>query len=405
MKQTADTPFLLRAIAAGFEMALLPIFIIFALRSRFKKKPIDIGIGPVPLISHPYHKQALQQYGYTVETFVATIWFVTDNFDVRADKIFGSRNRFLRLPALYLAHIYLAFLTLSRYRCLYFYFNGGPLGLGSVILRRFEPFFYRLAGVKVVVMAYGGDVQELTRSPNLLFKDAYGNDYPRHRFRRGRVSADIDRWTKYANHVIGGCEWVDYMYHWDTIMLSHFAIDIQQWMPSGQDSGRASGADRKLRILHAPNHRRLKGSQYFVDACRELVAEGEAIELVLLEGVPNDRIRDVMASVDVVADQLVIGWYAMFAIEAMAMGKPVLCYLRPDLVDLYIDAGLVNAGEIPIINCSPSTVKETIRRLATHPEELPALGRQSRQFVENHHSLDSIGAVFDRVNRSIGLKR
>jgi glycosyltransferase involved in cell wall biosynthesis len=391
------------AILAAIEIALIPVFFAFALRSRFRTKPIDVGIGPVPLISHPYHKQALQRYGYSVETFVASVWFVTEKFDVRADKIVGSQNRYLKGPTSFLAHIYLAFLTLSRYRCLYVYFNGGPLGIGTRILRRFEPLLYRLAGVKVVVMAYGTDVQELTRSPNLLFKNAYGKDYPQHRLVRRRLAADIDRWTKWANHIIGGCEWVDYMYHWDTLTLSHFAIDTEQWKPADRIGEATSSAGRKLRILHAPNHRALKGSQYFMEACHELAAEGVPVELVLLEGVPNDQIRDVMTTVDIVADQLVIGWYAMFAIEAMAMGKPVLCYLRPDLVDLYVGAGLVQPGEIPIINCSPLTVKETIRGLAMHPDELLALGPRSREFVENHHSLESIGAVFDRINRSIGI--
>jgi hypothetical protein len=82
----------------------------------------------------------------------------------------------------------------------------------------------------------------------------------------------------------------------------------------------------------------------------------------------------------------------------------VLCYLRPDLVDLYVGAGLVKPDEIPIINCSPLTVKETIRDLLARRDELPELGQRSRAFVENHHSLESIGAVFDRINRSIGVE-
>jgi hypothetical protein len=263
---------------------------------------------------------------------------------------------------------------------------------------------YRLAGVKVVVTAYGADVQELTRSPNLLFKDVYGHDYPAHRLHRTQIAEDIDRWTKHADHIIGGCEWVDYMYHWDTLMLSHFAIDTEHWKPLSLNAQPAPAVDRKLRILHAPNHRALKGTRYFIEACHELAAEGEPVELILLEGVPNERVREVMATVDVVADQLVIGWYAMFAIEAMAMGKPVLCFLRPDLIDLYVGAGLIKPDEIPIVNCSPFTVKETIRDLVGRRDELPDLGRRSRTFVVNHHSPDSIGAVFDRINRSIGVK-
>ena len=30
-----------------------------------------------------------------------------------------------------------------------------------------------------------------------------------------------------------------------------------------------------------------------------------------------------------IADQFLIGAYALFAIEGMALGKPVVCYLKP----------------------------------------------------------------------------
>ena len=111
-----------------------------------------------------------------------------------------------------------------------------------------------------------------------------------------------------------------------------------------------------------------------------------------------------MRSADVVADQLVIGWYAMFAMEAMALGKPVLCYLREDLKRFYIDAGLVHPGEIPIVECSPTDVKEVIKGLVMHREALGEIGRRSRAFIEKHHSLESVGAIFSAINRSIGLK-
>ena len=38
---------------------------------------------------------------------------------------------------------------------------------------------------------------------------------------------NIDRWTTHSDHVISGCDWVDYMHHWDTLMSAHFSIDIE----------------------------------------------------------------------------------------------------------------------------------------------------------------------------------
>jgi hypothetical protein len=87
----------------------------------------------------------------------------------------------------------------------------------------------------------------------------------------------------------------------------------------------------------------------------------------------------------------------------MAMGKPVLCYLRPDLEALYIGAGLVGVDEIPIVRCSPCTVKEHIRELALNRAKLGGIGKRSREFVLKHHSMQAVGKVFDIINGSLGI--
>ena len=385
------------------EIILTPILFLIAFCCRFRRKGIDVGLGPEPLINNLYHKKALEHYGYSAQTFVADVYFITDEFDVRSDKIFDGKPLYLRKPLKYLACLHLFILSLLRYKCLFIYFTGGPLGLATALLWRIEPLLYRLAKLKIVVMPYGGDVQELSRSANLLYKCAISVDYPEHRFRRKRIASRIDLWTRRADHVISGCEWVDYMYYWDTLMLAHFSIDTDVWKPAVAHETTSPAKAGKLKILHAPNHRAIKGTQYFLDAVKELREEGLEIELILLERVPNEEVKQAMASADIVADQLIIGWYAMFALEGMAMGKPVLCYLREDLQQLYIASDLVCANEIPIINCSPATVKEAIRALVSDRDRLAEIGKRSREYVIEHHSTQAVGKVFDRINRSIGL--
>ncbi len=389
-----------RILVEFIALVSLPALFVGTLFARLRQRRVDIGLGPEPLINNIYHKKALQWYGYTVETFVCQVYYITDQFDVRFDREFSSDGKFrFILPYTFWKYIFAYFYSIIRYRCVYFYFNGGPLGLLSRLLGRLEPYLYHLAGVKVVMMPYGGDVQDLSRSPNLLYKHALAHDYPDHRFRRSKIAASIDTWTRGADHIISGCEWVDYMYHWDTLMLGHFSIDTDQWKPPPD----VQTNPRPIRILHAPNHKMIKGTQFFIDAVNDLCAEGLSVELVILERVPNARVQEVMASVDIVADQLVIGWYAMFALEAMAMGKPVLCYLRPDLEDLYLAAGLIKPNEIPILNCTPLTVKETMRRLVIDREFRQDAGRRSRIFVLDHHSIQVVGKVFDSINRSINI--
>jgi glycosyltransferase involved in cell wall biosynthesis len=403
MKEGMKMAFLKSVGLMFADMIVFFPLLLLSIIARFAKKPWDIGLGPEPLVSHIYHKKAFELYGYRTETFVADVYFITDEFDLRGHKILPIKRLFPGLK--YLIYLYLFAASLFRYRCLYLYFNGGPLGLATSLLWRVEPFLYWIAKVKVVVMPYGGDVQEMSRAPNLLYKHAMSCDYPVHRFRRGRIAAKIDLWTRYADHIIAGCDWVYYLYHWDTLMMAHFSIDMEAWKPvpiAGDPL--PSSAKRKLRIFHAPNHRAIKGTAHILRAVDELIEEGLDIELILAERVSNQEIKRLMAAADIVVDQLIVGWYAMFAIEAMAMEKPVLCYLRQDLMELFVTSGLVAADEIPILNCSPLTIKETLRSLVLNRDELPDIGKRSRAYVMKHHSIQVVGKVFDEINRSIGLK-
>lgn len=377
-----------------FEALCLPLLVGAAMLFRVWRKEIDVGLGPYPLINNVYHKRALQRAGYTAETFVSQVWYITNDFDVRFDRHWLSANRIARLLFL---DLYLFIWSARRYRVLVIYFDGGPFGLGTSFLWRLEPHLYRLAGVRTIVLPYGSDVQAMSRSPNLLFKHAVSMDYPGHRARHRHIQGMIDVWSEYADHTVSGCEWVDYMHHWDTLMISHFSIELPP-EPATQVPARAGC----MSVLHAPNHREIKGTRHVERAVKELNAEGLDIELIIVERVPNAEVRRLIQSCDLVIDQLVIGWYAMFAIEAMASGKPVICNLRADLGALYVGAGLLESfEEIPIIRADVLSLKAVLRRLYQNRTELDMAGARGRAYVEKHHSTGSISRVFSTILRPL----
>jgi glycosyltransferase involved in cell wall biosynthesis len=83
----------------------------------------------------------------------------------------------------------------------------------------------------------------------------------------------------------------------------------------------------------------------------------------------------------------------------MALGKPVVCYLRPDLVDLY---SLYSwAKECPIVNTSPDQIEQNLAWLLDHKRERERLGREGKDFVEKHHSLKAMGATYDAIIRKV----
>ena len=380
---------------------LWPLLCLLSLVAGLKRKPVDVGLGPHPLINNVYHKKALTRRGYTAETFVYKTYYITDDFDIDIERRFGLAS--LPLPANRLIAALLAFaLAVWRYRLLYIYFNGGPLSVLPGFLGRSEALFFHLAGVKTVVMPYGSDVQDMTRSPNLYFKHAMTLSYPARLSPHRRVARNIDYWTANAHHVLSGVEWVDYMPHWDTLMLGHFSIDCDEIRPAPPSAPYVAGA-RPLRILHAPNHRHLKGTDALLSAVGDLKRRGHAVDLVLVERKPNREVLAEIARADLIVDQLVIGWYAMLALEAMALGKPVVCHIRDDLAGLYQKAGLLGADELPFLNADVLSIGALIERAVAGAYDLAEIGRKGRRFVERHHSLAAVGATFDRINRSIGV--
>lgn len=379
------------------------LIIIFAKISRQKgNREFDIGLGPEPMINNIYHKLALQNAGYSAETFVNQVYFITTEFDYRADLIFEKKSRFLQRYKNY----HLLIRSFFKYRCVYLYFTGGPFDVGFP-LKKYEPIYYKLAGIKVVMLPYGGDVNIMDYCPNLNFKHALDNDYPSFHLRRNINEKQVRLWTTNADHVVSGCDWVDYMYHWDTLTLAHFSIDLKRFNKYKDKidlSTREFTKSKPLKILHAPNHKMTKGSSFFMEAVDELKKEGFPIELILMEGKSNDEVLEVMSQVDIVADQLIIGWYAMFSLESMAMGKPVICYLREDLIELYLFSGnLASKEEIPHINCKFNEVKEAIIDILNYETDLQSLGEKGLKFVEKYHSIEAIGKIFGEINSSMGI--
>lgn len=373
-------------------VVFLPIVLITVL-SRWVSRPIDIGLGPLPTINSRYHKQCLERFGYQCETFVYHTWYFTEDFDVNFSKF---------CPRAFGPYVSFVF-CLFRYKCIYTYFNGVPLGF-TTLLARCEGCLFQLAGIKTVIMPFGADVHVLTRAKNKLMVNAYSRDYPGLRHSKARISGLVDMWTHWADHIISGCDWVDFMYFWDTLMLAHFAIDVDAFSIA-ETSVSLDKPCTPLRLIHAPNHRNLKGTSHIIQAVEELKGEGWEIELSVVEGVPNAQIFSLISTADVVVDQLLIGWYAMFALEGMALGKPVVCYIREDLRDFYIGAGLLDMNELPVIEASVHTIKDTLKHLAKLPRrDLRNAGLRSRAFVERRHSIDAVGKVFDQINRNLSLR-
>jgi glycosyltransferase involved in cell wall biosynthesis len=135
-----------------------------------------------------------------------------------------------------------------------------------------------------------------------------------------------------------------------------------------------------LRFAHAPSHRGAKGTHHLLAAVEQLRAEGLAFDLDLVEGLPRAEALQRYAACDVLVDQLLAGWYGGLGVEAMALGKPLVAYLREgDMA--FLDPRL--RAELPVISANPQTIAEVLRAIIAMPRhELRAIGERSRAHVE-----------------------
>ena len=162
--------------------------------------------------------------------------------------------------------------------------------------------------------------------------------------------------------------------------LFYLVLDLNR--PEFKKPRHAVALSPTLRIAHATNHGFFKGTQLLQHAVERLRSKGVPVELVMLSGVPNEQVLELMVSCDVVADQFISGAFGYTTIEAMALGVPVMCYLSPDLE-------LPEPETSPIITCHPEHIEETILRLVESREALPQRGLQSREYVKRNYSVEA----------------
>ena len=149
----------------------------------------------------------------------------------------------------------------------------------------------------------------------------------------------------------------------------------------------------KLKILHAPTNRAVKGTKVIEEAASALEGEFD-LEWLFIEGIPHQQAMELYKQADLVIDQLRVGWYWAFAVEMMAMGKPVMCYIRQEDLE-YIPEQMRN--ELPLIQVNPENLLATLRANLRDVEGLRKAGQESRRFVEKWHDPKKIAAAMLRV--------
>lgn len=161
-------------------------------------------------------------------------------------------------------------------------------------------------------------------------------------------------------------------------------IDVQSLIPNYPNP-----ENKRPVIVHAPSNRAIKGTQYIENAIRKLQKKYD-FSFILVENKTQEEAVRIYQSADIIIDQLLVGTYGVFAIEAMAMGKPVITNLSEDMSDSFPD-------DCPLVNANPENIADKIEFLLLHPELRRQLGIRGSQYARNYHDLRYVGQALLNV--------
>lgn len=385
--------------------AVLPVLVVAVLRARRDtlrrrregSRP-RLLYGPSPIISIKYMREAMTAAGYEARTVVYGSFpiFAADNYDHTLADFMPSADAssaWKRAPAAILGPIVVFLWALPRFDVFHFFFDGGLLR--TTPFRFLELQLLHLAGKKVVAFPYGSDVAAPSGVRSDEWREALVATYPRLARKERKTRRQIRYFCSRADFVVACVVHEETLTRWDLLATHYYPIDTDAWKPP-DDEARREGP---LTIFHAPNHPLIKGTDHLVEACRRLREDGVDVELRLVQGVPNEELKQLLADSDVLAEQFLLG-YGIAAMEGMSLGKPVLSNLSDER---YYSVFREHTGldECPIVSTTPEELETTLRNLAADPAEREELGSAGREYVLKHHSYETVARMWERVYRKL----
>jgi glycosyltransferase involved in cell wall biosynthesis len=261
-----------------------------------------------------------------------------------------------------------------RYNTFHFYYGT------SLFPKQMDLPLYRFFGKKVIMEYLGYDVQLYQKSIDKYLITNVASYKPHEESIRADSSkiARLRHETKYVDLQLV-CE-PGYSEFVENSRVLPLAIDVSK-IPFCPKNGQGE----IIEIMHAPTHRGNKGTSFIQKAIDELLNDGYKINFTIVENVSHEELMERYKECDIFIDQVLGGWYGTAAIEAMAIGRPTICFLREEYYT-YIDYG----SKIPIINANPFSLYSELKSIINHRENLKEIGIQSRQFVEEVHNINNL---------------
>ncbi|RYG74236.1 glycosyltransferase family 1 protein [Lentibacillus lipolyticus] len=242
------------------------------------------------------------------------------------------------------------------------------------------------AGKKMVVHHHGSEI----RRPSAAEKN---NPYVRVKpeWTEEKISRNVSTLATYVDHaIVQDYELESYIRNsYKHVHVIPHTIDANQYTPRYPAPKNTSPL-----VVHAPTSRHIKGTESIQNAINELKRSGLSFQFQLIEGTSNEEAKSLLSRADIVIDQLRIGASGYISSEAMAFGKPVICYIREDLVSKYPQG-------LPIVNANPDTITAVLKNLLQNPHKWEKLGKQGRTYIEKYHHAPVVADRYIDIYKSL----
>lgn len=191
-------------------------------------------------------------------------------------------------------------------------------------------------------------------------------------------------------------------------MPGFFCLDPDFWspdlliptnyrLPLPKDTIKLFHAVGNFDLRTMAGNRNIKSTHIYIPLVERLKTEGYNVELIFFQDVPNTKLRYYQAQADIFVDMLTFGWFGALAREGMMLGKPVVCFLRPQWLDNIRRELPEYVDDLPVVSATPQTIETVLKDLLDHPQKRQEIGRRSREFAVKWHSAEAGAKQVDRI--------
>jgi hypothetical protein len=263
-------------------------------------------------------------------------------------------------------------------------------------LRPLELRIYKLFGKRIVMHFVGSDI----RSPQYIYwkekniqKFLSGDDnFPKNLHWQKKLINDA---RKYSDSILVSTPDLK-----ELIPESEYypvMLDLDKYLHELNEVAYNSNAEKEIVILHSPSNIQVKGTTHIHKVLKKIESESKYKIKLLLPAekmMDNPKIYSVgryelfrlYKESDIVIDQMIIGWYGLQSIEALAAGKQVISYIDEHLKPYLfpgcpIEVADINSLEKAILNCIDNIINEKMVNTQNNIEWI-----RKYHTIENNHS-------------------